>query len=47
VDIACDVSHVADVTISTRSGAYVLPKVVFSRPVDFNQSYTSYLYPWW
>lgn len=35
VDIACDLSwHAKSVTISTRSGAHVLPRYVFGRPLD-------------
>lgn len=35
VDIACELSNVTrDVVISTRSGAYIMPKYLFGRPTD-------------
>lgn len=35
VDIACELSTVAtSVTVSTRSGAYILPKYLFGKPTD-------------
>lgn len=35
VDIACELSNVSkDVVISTRSGAYIMPKYMFGRPSD-------------
>lgn len=35
VDIACELTTVAQsVTLSTRSGAYILPKYLFGRPTD-------------
>jgi len=47
VDIACDVSHEAEmVYLSTRSGAYVLPKMVGSKPIDFALTQLSYMLPW-
>ena len=47
VDIACDVAHDAQSTIlSTRSGAFVLPKMYKGKPIDFSLSYLSYCLPW-
>lgn len=35
VDIACDISHVADhVYLSTRQGAHIIPRYILGRPTD-------------